>query len=56
MRDVTAFGVGGLACLVGGVALWGGFGALDWGWLSRLLPLTLVGIGIAMLVLSRTRN
>lgn len=54
--DVTAFGLGALACLIGALALWASFGDISWAWVVRAAPVALIVIGIAMLVLSLRKN
>ncbi len=54
--DVTAFGLGALACLIGALALWASFGDISWAWVVKAAPVALIVIGIAMLVLSLRKN
>ncbi|MCA0252818.1 MAG: hypothetical protein LCH76_11140 [Actinobacteria bacterium] len=54
--DIAAFGLGAVAVMVGGLALWASSMAVDWAWVSRAAPIALVVVGIAMLVLSRIRT
>lgn len=53
--DITAFGLGAVAVMVGGLALWASSGGVDWLWVSRVAPVALIVVGIAMLILSRLR-
>ena len=53
--DIAAFGLGAVAIIVGGLALWASFGDVSWSWVGRAAPVALIVIGILMLVLSRTR-
>lgn len=54
--DITAFGLGALALAFGGLALWASFAEVHWRVVSRVLPVVLIVIGIAMLLLSRLRT
>lgn len=53
--DIAAFGLGAVAIIVGGLALWASYGDVSWSWVGRAAPVALIVIGILMLVLSRTR-
>ena len=53
--DIAAFGLGAVALVVGGLALWASYGDISWAWVTRAAPVTLIAIGIAMLFLSRKR-
>ncbi|MEA4943207.1 MAG: hypothetical protein VB080_02090 [Propionicimonas sp.] len=54
--DITAFGLGSLACILGAIALWACFGGISWAWIGRAAPVTLVVLGIVMLILSLKKN
>lgn len=54
--DITAFGLGSLACIVGGLALWASFSDVSWAWVGRVTPVALIVVGIAMLILSRKKS
>lgn len=53
--DITAFGLGAVAIMIGGLALWASSGDVQWAWVGRAAPVALIVIGIAMLILSRKR-
>ena len=54
--DIAAFGLGAVAIIVGGLALWASYGDIAWAWVVRAAPVALIVIGILMLVLSRPRT
>lgn len=54
--DITAFGLGALALVLGVLALWASVQEVHWLLVSRALPVVLIVIGIAMLILSRLRT
>lgn len=54
--DIAAFGLGAVAVVVGGLALWASYGDVSWSWVGRAAPIALIVIGIVMLVLSRKRT
>lgn len=53
--DIAAFGLGAVAIIIGGLALWASYGDVSWSWVGRAAPVALIVIGILMLVFSRTR-
>lgn len=53
--DIAAFGLGAVAVVVGGLALWASYGDVSWAWVGRAAPVALIVIGIVMLILSRKR-
>lgn len=53
--DITAFGLGAVAVLIGSLGLWASYGDISWAWVGRAAPVALIVIGIAMLILSRKR-
>lgn len=54
--DITAFGLGAVAIVVGSLALWASYGDISWAWVGRATPVALIVIGIAMLILSRRKT
>lgn len=56
MRDIAAFGLGAVACLVGGIAISVAVGSFNAALISWIVPITLIAVGIVMLALTRPKK